>query len=109
MHGCAGVDTLIQKRFRMSKTDSAKPIDNGPFKVGDKVFCHKDSYAEQGIVVDVWEIPFQDGSLAWLVTVDHGEFEYAYMPSELSLIPKESNNKVVYANFKTKRWLKETT
>lgn len=88
----------------MTKTDSVNTTENGPFKTGDKVFCHLETYTELGVVVDSWWIR---GS--WLVMVDHGELEYAYAPYELSLVPEESNDKVVYANFKTKRWLKETT
>jgi len=75
-----------------------------PFKKGDKVFCHLLSYTEQGEIVDIWQVR---GS--WLIMVDHGTHEFAYAPDELSLIPKESNNTVIYANFKTKRWLKEIT
>lgn len=88
----------------MTKTDSVNTTENGPFKTGDKVFCHLSCYTEQGEVVGVWQM-----GKSWLVMVDHVVIEYAYAPYELSLVPKESNNKVVYVNFKTKRWLKETT
>lgn len=88
----------------MTKTDSVSTTENGPFQIGDKVFCHLDSFTERGTVVGVWDVR---GS--WLVMVDHGEIEYGYAPHELSLIPEESNGTVVYVNFKTKRWLKETT
>lgn len=71
-----------------------------PFKAGDKVFCHLLSYTEQGEVVDAWQI-----RNSWYVMVNHGEIEFAYTPDELSLIPDESSNKVVYVNFKTKRRL----
>ena len=81
----------------MTKTDSVSTTENGPFKTGDKVFCHLESYTEQGTVIDVWDVR---GS--WLVMVDHGEIEYAYAPHELSLIPENRDNKVILVNFKTK-------
>lgn len=72
-----------------------------PFKVGDKVFCHLLSHTEQGEVVDAWEVRPN----AWLVLVDHGEMEFAYAPSELSLIPQEKDDKLILVNFQTKQRL----
>lgn len=75
-------------------------LDNSPFKVGDKVFCHFLAHTEQGEVVDTWQIRG-----AWLIMVDHGDLEFAYTPNELSLIPQEKDNKVVFVNFQTKQRL----
>lgn len=69
------------------------------FKPGDKVFCHRSAYTEQGEVVDVW----CDGTL---IMVEHGDAEFAYSPAELSLIPEKRDSTVVLVNFKTKKRFK---
>lgn len=77
----------------------SKPEVSCPFQNGDRVFCHLLSHTEKGEVVDVWEV--RPG--AWLVMVDHGDMEFAYAPNELSLIPQEKDDKVIFVNFHTKQ------
>jgi hypothetical protein len=54
-------------------------------------------------VVDVWEADLSSEDASWMIMVDHGDFEFAYTPNELSLIPTNKDNNLVLVNFKTKQ------
>ena len=87
----------------MTKTDSENTTASAPFQVGDPVFCHCEAHSCNGTVVDVWAVQLSIEETSWLVLVDHGDFEFAYTPRELSLIPEQPTGEIVYVNFKTKK------
>jgi hypothetical protein len=87
----------------MTKTDSENTTASAPFQVGDPVFCHCEAHSCNGTVVDVWEANLSSEDTSWMIVVDHGDFEFAYTPNELSLIPTSKDNNLVLVNFKTKQ------
>lgn len=77
-----------------------------PFKPGDKVLCDEwiTGIRQEGEVVDVLIYPGSPNE-AWIVFVNHGDYEYAYAHNEVTLVRTEPT-RVIYVDFKKRKRIK---